>query len=127
MGCHPRAELASLISVQELAFMAAQVAGSTSRVFEVWISVSLMYFTLCFGLALMFGRLESRNGPRSHLIRPIGLLLPADAYHRCGPFAHRLARQAQSYSQSIDVARDSGRLSGVPACIGVPEVCQIVS
>jgi polar amino acid transport system permease protein len=51
--------IASLISVQELAFMAAQVSASTARVFEVWITASAMYFGLCFGLAALFGRLEA--------------------------------------------------------------------
>jgi len=54
--------IASLISVQELAFMAAQISATTSRIFEVWISASAMYFGLCFGLALLFGRLERRLG-----------------------------------------------------------------
>jgi polar amino acid transport system permease protein len=52
--------IASLISVQELAFMAAQVSATTGRIFEVWISASAMYFALCFGLALLFSRVEHR-------------------------------------------------------------------
>jgi polar amino acid transport system permease protein len=52
--------IASLISVQELAFMSAQVSASTARVFEVWITASVMYFGLCFGLAALFGRFEKR-------------------------------------------------------------------
>jgi polar amino acid transport system permease protein len=52
--------IASLISVQELAFMAAQVSASTSRVFEVWLTASAMYFGLCLGLAALFARLERR-------------------------------------------------------------------
>jgi polar amino acid transport system permease protein len=52
--------IASLISVQELAFMAAQVSASTARVFEVWLTASAMYFGLCFGLAALFGQAERR-------------------------------------------------------------------
>ena len=52
--------IASLISVQELAFMAAQVSASTYRIFEVWLTVAGMYFVICFGLALLVERLEQR-------------------------------------------------------------------
>jgi polar amino acid transport system permease protein len=52
--------IASLISVQELAFMAAQVSASTARVFEVWLTASAMYFALCLGLAALFSRVERR-------------------------------------------------------------------
>lgn len=52
--------IASLIAVQEMAFMAAQVSATTSRIFEVWISVAGVYFLLCFGMASLFERLERR-------------------------------------------------------------------
>jgi polar amino acid transport system permease protein len=52
--------IVSLISVQELTFLAGEVAVSTSRTFEVWIIVGGFYFALCFGLALLFARLEAR-------------------------------------------------------------------
>jgi len=58
--------IVSLISIQELTFLASEVAISTSRTFEVWILVSGFYFTLCFGLALLFARLEAK------LARPYG-------------------------------------------------------
>ena len=57
--------IASLIAVQELAFMAAQVAATTSRIFEVWISVAGVYFTLCFGLSVLFDRIERRMRVRA--------------------------------------------------------------
>ena len=50
--------IASLISVQELAFMAAQVSASTFRIFEVWITVAATYFVICFGLTNYLGYLE---------------------------------------------------------------------
>lgn len=56
--------IASLISVQELAFMAAQVSASTSRIFEVWIAVAGMYFVMCFGLSTAVGALEKRLARR---------------------------------------------------------------
>ena len=50
----------SLISIQDLTFMANDVAVSTSRVFETWITASAMYFAVCLGLSLLFRRLERR-------------------------------------------------------------------
>lgn len=52
----------SLISVQELTFLATEVAASTTRVFETWILVGAMYFALCYLFAFIFGRLERRAG-----------------------------------------------------------------
>jgi len=52
--------IVSLISIQELAFLGSEVSASTGRVFEVWIVVSALYFVVCFGLSLAFGRLERR-------------------------------------------------------------------
>ncbi len=51
----------SLISVQELTFIATEVAVSTGRRFETWIAVALMYFVLCYGLAALFAHLERRS------------------------------------------------------------------
>lgn len=50
----------SLISIQDLTFMANDVAVSTTRVFETWIIASALYFALCFVLSLLFRRLELR-------------------------------------------------------------------
>ena len=50
----------SLISIQELTFMASDVAVSTSRVFETWITASAMYFLVCLALSLSFRWLERR-------------------------------------------------------------------
>ncbi len=52
--------IVSLISIQELAFLGSEVSASTGRVFEVWIIVSALYFVVCFGLSLAFGKLERR-------------------------------------------------------------------
>ena len=52
--------IASLISVQELSFMAAQVSASTFRIFEIWISVGGIYFVMCYALTACFGALERR-------------------------------------------------------------------
>lgn len=50
--------IVSLISVQELTFLATEVASSTTRVFETWIIVAGMYFVICYSFASLFARLE---------------------------------------------------------------------
>jgi polar amino acid transport system permease protein len=50
----------SLISIQDLTFMANEVAVSTTRVFETWITASGMYFLVCFLLSTAFRRAERR-------------------------------------------------------------------
>lgn len=52
--------IVSLISIQELTFLANEVAASTTKVFETWILVGAMYFVLCYSFALLFGWLERR-------------------------------------------------------------------
>jgi polar amino acid transport system permease protein len=52
--------MVSLISIQELTFLATEVAASTTRVFETWIIVGGIYFVLCYSFALLFARLEAR-------------------------------------------------------------------
>ena len=50
----------SLISIQELTFLATEVASTTTKVFETWIIVGAMYFVLCYSFATLFGHLEKR-------------------------------------------------------------------
>ena len=52
--------IVSLISVQELTYLAMETAVSTRRMFEVWITVAALYFCVCFCCALLFNRLERR-------------------------------------------------------------------
>lgn len=52
--------IVSLISIQELTFLAIEVAATTTKVFETWITVGFLYFIICYSLALIFGRLEKR-------------------------------------------------------------------
>ena len=52
--------IVSLISIQELTFLAIEVAASTTRVFETWIIVGFMYFVLCYFFAVLFSRVEKR-------------------------------------------------------------------
>ncbi|MBI1386568.1 MAG: ABC transporter permease subunit [Rhizobiales bacterium] len=52
--------IVSLISIQELTYLATEVAASTTRVFETWILVAGLYFVLCYSFAVLFARLEAR-------------------------------------------------------------------
>ena len=52
--------IVSLISIQDLTFMASDIAVSTGRVFETWLTASAFYLVLCLGLSLAFRRLERR-------------------------------------------------------------------
>jgi polar amino acid transport system permease protein len=50
--------IVSVISIQELTFQGMQVMSSTQRTNEVWLTISLMYFLLCFAVSLVARRLE---------------------------------------------------------------------
>ena len=52
--------LVSLVSIQELTFMAQDVQVSTQRVFEVFVLAGAIYFVICFSLSRLFGNLERR-------------------------------------------------------------------
>ena len=52
--------IVSLISIQELTFLAIEVAATTTKVFETWITVGFLYFMICFSLAVFFARMEKR-------------------------------------------------------------------
>jgi polar amino acid transport system permease protein len=57
--------LVSLVSIQELTFMAQDVQVATRRVFEVFLLVAVIYFVICFGLSRLFAWLEARAA-RAH-------------------------------------------------------------
>jgi polar amino acid transport system permease protein len=50
--------IVSIISIQELTFQGMQVMSSTQRTNEVWLTVSFMYFLLCFAVSLVARRME---------------------------------------------------------------------
>ena len=52
--------LVSLVSIQELTFMAQDVQITTQRVFEVFVFVGVIYFVICFTLSQVFSLLERR-------------------------------------------------------------------
>jgi polar amino acid transport system permease protein len=51
--------IVSIISIQELTFQGMQVMSSTQRTNEVWLTISLIYFLLCFAVSLAARRLEA--------------------------------------------------------------------
>jgi polar amino acid transport system permease protein len=53
--------IVSLISIQELTFLANEAASSSFHVFELWIIAAGLYFALCFGCAMTFDRIERRQ------------------------------------------------------------------
>ena len=56
--------IVSLISIQELTFLAMETAVSTTRMFEVWITVAGLYFGVCYSCALLFDWFERRTAVR---------------------------------------------------------------
>ena len=50
----------SLISVQELTFKTVELVASTRLIFEAWITTAAFYFVICFGLSMLFRKLENR-------------------------------------------------------------------
>ncbi|MBS0124076.1 amino acid ABC transporter permease [Thetidibacter halocola] len=51
----------SLISVQELTYKTVELVSSTRMIFEAWLTTAALYFLLCFGLSLLFRRLEGER------------------------------------------------------------------
>ncbi|ODA29036.1 amino acid ABC transporter permease [Veronia pacifica] len=54
----------SLIAVQELAYKTTELVATTRAIFESWLTTAAFYFVICFGLSLLFRRLEQRS--KSH-------------------------------------------------------------
>lgn len=52
--------IVSVISIQELTFQGMELMAATYLTFEVWITVTLLYFLLTFGCSWLAGRLEIR-------------------------------------------------------------------
>jgi len=53
--------IVSLISVQELTFLTQDVSNTTTHFFEAWTITAVLYFMMCFPLAVLFQRLEKRG------------------------------------------------------------------
>lgn len=52
--------IVSIVSIPDMTFMSNEVAVSSGRVFETWITASIAYFCLCFLLSTLFRRIEAR-------------------------------------------------------------------
>lgn len=52
--------LVSLISVPELTFKTVELVASTRLIFEAWLVAAAFYFVICFGLSMLFRRLENQ-------------------------------------------------------------------
>lgn len=48
----------SLISVQELTYKTVELVASTRLIFEAWLTTAAFYFMICFGLSVLFRKLE---------------------------------------------------------------------
>lgn len=51
--------IVSVISIQELTFQAMELMSATYLIFEVWITITVLYFVLTFCLSMGAGRLEN--------------------------------------------------------------------
>jgi len=56
--------IVSVISIQELTFQGMELMAATYLTFEVWLTVTLLYFMLTYSCSLLAGQLEK------HLARP---------------------------------------------------------
>ncbi len=56
--------IVSVISIQELTFQGMELMAATFLTFEIWITITCLYFILCFGLSAGVARLEKRLAPR---------------------------------------------------------------
>lgn len=56
--------IVSIVSIPDMTFMANEVAVSSGRVFETWLTASIAYFLLCFVLSTAFRRIEARSATK---------------------------------------------------------------
>ena len=52
--------IVSVISIQELTFQGMELMAATYLTFEVWLTVTLLYFLLTYGCSFLAGRLEKQ-------------------------------------------------------------------
>lgn len=52
--------IVSIVSIQDLMFSGVEIVVATRRIFEVWLTVGLIYFVLCYGLSLVFKQWENK-------------------------------------------------------------------
>lgn len=54
----------SVISIQEFTFAGSEMVISSGRIFEVWITVAVVYFLICYALSVLSRRLEITRSER---------------------------------------------------------------
>lgn len=59
--------IVSVISVQDLTFRGMELMASTYRTFEIWITITVMYFILTFACSYAVGKLESYMERRGYV------------------------------------------------------------
>ena len=52
--------IVSVISIQELTFQGMELMAATYKTFEIWITITILYFSLTFTCSKIIGRLERR-------------------------------------------------------------------
>lgn len=55
--------IVSVISIQELTFQGMELMAATFLTFEVWVTVTLLYFSLTFSLSMTINYFEKRSSP----------------------------------------------------------------
>ncbi len=55
--------IVSVISIQELTFQGMELMAATFLTFEVWVTVTLLYFILTFSLSMTINYFEKRSSP----------------------------------------------------------------
>jgi len=55
--------IVSVISIQELTFQGMELMAATFLTFEVWVTVTLLYFILTFSLSMTINFFEKRSSP----------------------------------------------------------------
>lgn len=58
--------IASIVSVQDLMFSGAEIVVASKRIFEIWITVGILYFVLCYGLECLFKKWENKYTQNTH-------------------------------------------------------------
>lgn len=56
--------IVSVISIQELTFQGMELMAATFLTFEVWVTVTLLYFVLTFSLSTAINYFEKKSSPR---------------------------------------------------------------
>jgi len=59
--------IVSVISVQELTFRGTELMASTYKTYEIWITITAMYFLLTYSCSLLVGSIEKRMQSRGYV------------------------------------------------------------